>query len=557
MAQSTVAKPNPKTSNNLPDAAQLQKMIARFAPTELKVDTSKLSTGDQKALVKLIQASRIFDDIFMDQLWSKNRATYAQLKKDQSPLGRERQHYYWINKGPWSDLDEHKAFMSSVPARKPEGANFYPEDMTKDEFESWVKTLPDDQKQQATGFFTVIRRAANRKLTIVPYSEAHKADLQKCAQLLKEAAGATDNATLKDFLNKRADAFLSNDYYESDLSWMDLDAPLDITIGPYETYNDELFGYKAGYEAYVNLRDDEETAKLSFFGKHLQEIENQLPIDPKYRNPKLGAAAPIRVVNEIFSAGDGNHGVQTAAYNLPNDERVITQKGAKRVMLKNVQEAKFRTILQPIAKVLLSSEANKDLDFEWFFTHIVAHELTHGLGPHQITVNGRQTSPRQELKELYSAIEEAKADVTGLFALQILMDSGQAQGNLPSGADAERKLYTTFLASSFRTLRFGLKEAHARGMAVQLNYLMDKGGFRLDPSGHFSVDFSKIKGAVRDHDHDLLTLEAEGNYAGAKKMLDELSVIRPEVQRALDKLKDLPTDIEPKFVTADQLAPAK
>jgi hypothetical protein len=262
-------------------------------------------------------------------------------------------------------------------------------------------------------------------------------------------------------------------------------------------------------------------------------------------------------VNQIFGAGDGNHGVQTAAYNLPNDERVITQKGAKRVMLKNVQEAKFRTILQPIAKVLLSPEANKDLDFEWFFTHIVAHELTHGLGPHQINVSGRQTSPRQELKELYSAIEEAKADVTGLLALQTLMDSGQTEGKLPSGADAERKLYTTFLASSFRTLRFGLNEAHAKGMALQFNYLMDKGGFRLDPSGHFSVDFTKIKGAVRDLDHDLLTLEAEGNYAGAKKMLDELSVIRPEVQRALDKLTDVPVDIEPKFVTADQLAPAK
>src|SRR5437762_2449093 len=429
--------------------------------------------------------------------------------------------------------------------------------MTKDEFESWLNTLTDDQKQQATGFFTVISRNPNHKLNIVPYSNAYKADLQKCAQLLKEAASATDNNTLKDFLNKRADAFLSNDYYESDLSWMDLDAPLDITIGPYETYNDELFGYKAGYEAYVNLRDDEETAKLSFFGKHLQEIENQLPIDPKYRNPKLGAASPIRVVNEIFGAGDGNHGVQTAAYNLPNDERVITQKGAKRVMLKNVQEAKFRTILQPIAKVVLSPEANKDLDFEWFFTHIVAHELTHGLGPHQITVTGRNTSPRQELKELYSAIEEAKADVTGLFALQTLMDSGQAQGNLPSGVDAERKLYTTFLASSFRTLRFGVKEAHAKGMALQFNYLMDKGGFRLDPSGHFAVDFTKIKSAVRDLDHDLLTLEAEGNYAGAKKMLDELSVIRPEVQRALARLNELPTDIEPKFLTADQLAPAR
>src|SRR5213075_2917131 len=321
----------------------------RFAPTELKVDTSKLSAGDKKALTKLIAASRIFNDIFMDQLWSHDRATYAQLKKDQSPLGRERLHYFSINKSPWSDLDEHKAFIPGVPARKPEGSNFYPEDMTKDEFESWVKTLSDDQKQQAQGFFTVIRRDANRKLTIIPFSEAYKTDLQKCAQLLKEAANSTDNATLKDFLNKRADAFLSNDYYESDLSWMDLDAPLDITIGPYETYNDELFGYKAAFEAYINIRDEKESAKLSFFAQQLQNLENNLPEDPQYRNAKLGAIAPIRVVNEVFSAGDGNHGVQTAAYNLPNDDKVVQQKGAKRVMLKNIQEAKFKATLVPIS----------------------------------------------------------------------------------------------------------------------------------------------------------------------------------------------------------------
>jgi hypothetical protein len=391
-------------------------------------------------------------------------------------------------------------------------------------------------------------------LTIVPYSTEYRSDLQKAAGLLKEAAALTDNDSLKQFLIMRADAFLSNDYYQSDLAWMDLDAPLDITIGPYETYNDELFGYKAAYEAYVNIRDEKESAKLAAFSEHLQEIENNLPIDSRYRNPKLGAASPIRVVNQVFSAGDGNHGVQTAAYNLPNDERVIQQKGSKRVMLKNIQEAKFRTILAPIAAEVLAPADRQYLDFDSFFTHILAHELTHGLGPHQINVNGRSTNPRQELKELYSAVEEAKADVTGLFALQFLMDHDSP--TVPHGEDAERKLYTTFLASSFRTLRFGLKEAHARGMAVQFNYLLDKGGFKASPDGTFSVDFSKIKQAVRDLDHDLLTMEAVGDYSGAKQMLDSLGVIRPEVKRALDRLTHIPTDIEPIFVTAGQVAPA-
>ena len=298
--------------------------------------------------------------------------------------------------------------------------------------------------------------------------------------LLKEAATLTDNASLKKFLNSRADAFLSNDYYQTDMDWMDLDAPIDPTIGPYETYNDEIFGYKASYEAYINLRDDAESQKLGAFSKHLQEVENNLPIDPKYRNPKLGAAAPIRVVNEIFAAGDGAHGVQTAAYNLPNDDRVVAQKGAKRVMLKNVQEAKFNSVLLPIAKQVLPADEQRYVDFDLFFTHILTHELCHGLGPHEIEVNGRKTNPRVEIKELYSALEEAKADVTGLFALQYMFDHAKEMGLdslLKVDADSEKKLYITYLASAFRTLRFGTHEAHGKGMAVQVSYLIQRGAF--------------------------------------------------------------------------------
>ena len=400
---------------------QLQEMTGRFAPTPIRVDTSKLSTGDRQALVKLIQAGRIVDTIFMQQYWSGNPALYARLQKDQSALGKARLHYFWLNKGPWSDIDEFKAFVPLVPPRKPLGANFYPEDMDKAAFERWVASLPAADQEQAKGFFTVVRKGeAKDSFKLVPYSEEYKDDLTKAASLLREAAGLTDNPSLKKFLSTRADAFLSNDYYESDMAWMDLDAPLDITIGPYETYNDEVFGYKAAFEAYINLRDDQETGKLSAFTKNLQLIEDNLPIDPKYRNPKLGAAAPIRVVDQILSAGDGAHGVQTAAYNLPNDDRVVQQKGSKRVMLKNVQEAKFHSVLLPIARKTLAKNAMIDVNFDSFFTHILAHELMHGLGPHQIQVDGKDTNPREQLKELYSAIEEAKADVTGLFALQYL-----------------------------------------------------------------------------------------------------------------------------------------
>ncbi len=535
---------------NIPDLAQLDKMIARFTPTELRADVSKLSPGDRQALAKLIEASRVLDDIFLNQLWSGNQALYTSLRRDPTPLGKARLHYFWINKGPWSSLDDGIAFLPGVPEKKLPGANFYPEDMKRTEFEGWVKALPEAERQKAEGFFTVIRRDRIGRLKMVPYSQEYKSDLAKSARLLEEAAGLTENATLKKFLLARGAAFYSNDYYESDLAWMDLDAPIDITIGPYETYNDEIFGYKAAFEAYVNLRDDAETAKLKFFGDHLQEVENNLPIDPKYRNPKLGGLAPIRVVNEVFSAGDGEHGVQTAAYNLPNDERVVAQKGSKRVMLKNVQEAKFHSTLEPIAKRMLSAGSQKDLSFESFFTHILAHELSHGIGPQQIEVAGRHTSPRQEMKELYSPIEEAKADVTGLFMLQHLYDRKLIEG----GASAERKLYTTYLASTFRSLRFGLKEAHGKGMALQVNFLTDKGGFVARPDGTFEVDFAKIKGAVRELDHDLLTLEATGDYSGAKRMLDELGVIRPNMKKALDGLNAIPVDIEPVFVTANELA---
>jgi hypothetical protein len=530
-----------------PDLVNLEQMTKRFAPVTLHYDQSQLSPGDRQALTKLIEAARVLNLVFMDQLWAGDRALYGQLQKDATPLGKAQLHYFWLNKGPWSDLDGHTAFLPRVPERKPMGANFYPLDMTRGEFETWAKGLSKSQREQAEGFFTVIRREPGKlpakvpHLRAIPYSEAYSADLRRAAGLLREAAALTGNASLKKFLTLRADAFLSNDYYASDLAWMDLDAPLDITIGPYETYNDELFGYKAAFEAYITIRDDRETDRLKMFADHLQEVENNLPIDAKYRNPKLASSAPIRVVNEVYAAGDGAHGVRTAAFNLPNDERVVQQKGSKRVMLKNVQEAKFEVNLTPIAARVLPAAAKHDLSFDYFFMHILAHELSHGIGPHQIAIGGRSTSPRQELKELYSAIEEAKADATGLFMLQLLFD----RNLLPHGASAERELYTTFLASAFRSLRFGLVEAHGKGMALQFNYLTDKGAFVGHADGTFSVDQTKIKGAVRDLTHDLLTIEAEGDYAAAKRMLDTLGVIRPPMQRAIDSLQSIPVDIDP------------
>jgi hypothetical protein len=539
--------------------ADLDKMTQRFAPVELKADTSGLSAGDRKAIAKLIEAAQIVDTLQLRQRWEGNEALWAALQKDTSPLGKARAEYFWLNKGPWSIIDGHQSFLPAdiagikIPAKKPEGANFYPSGASKLALEQWINALPAKDKQDAQWFFTTIRSGSDGKFKTVKYSDEYKPELQKLSALLKEAAAATDNASLKKFLNLRADAFLSNDYLASDFAWMDLDSLVDVTIGPYETYNDELFGYKAAFEAYVNIRDQKETKKLDFFAKHMQELEDNLPLARQYRNPKVGAVAPMVVVNQVYGAGDGNMGVQTAAYNLPNDERIISQRGSKRVMLKNVQEEKFKATLTPIAKLVLRPQDQKDVDFNSFFTHILAHEITHGLGPHITKVNGKESTPRQDLKETYSTIEEAKADVTGLFALIYMMEKGQLKDTLGQGEAAERKLHITFLASAFRTLHFGLTDSHARGMAIQMNYLLDKGGFVSHGDGTFSVDFKKIRQAVIDLDREFLTIEATGDYAGAKKMMDKYVVIRPDVQKALDKMKSVPNDIRPSFPTAKAL----
>jgi Peptidase family M49. len=399
-----------------------------------------LSANDKIALQKIIEAAKLLDPLFLRQVWSGNDALEKKLLADKTAAGQLRLHYFYINDGPWSRLDSNEPFIEGVPKEKPPQAAYYPDDITRDEFNAWVQTLSEADKQKATGFFYVIRRGSDRKLTVVPYSQVYREYLEPAAKLLHEAAASTTNATLKDFLNKRADAFSSDDYYASDVAWMDLDAPIEITIGPYETYEDELFSYKAAFEAYVTLRDEAESAKLAKFSQYLQELENNLPFDPAYRNPKLGSASPIRVVNEVFSSGEGNNGVQTAAYNLPNDERVVKEKGSKRVMLKNVQDAKFHKTLVPISQVVLDPSQLDCLSFEAFFTHILTHELMHGIGPHNISVNGCATTVRLQLKELYSAIEEAKADITGLWALQYLIDKGVVDRKM------EQALYVTYLA---------------------------------------------------------------------------------------------------------------
>ena len=530
----------------MPATAELQRMAARFAPTEITADVSHLSPTDRRVLAKLVEASKIIDALFLRQVWSGNDAMLLDLVGNETPEGRARLHYFLINKGPWDRLDHHKPFVPGAP-KKPEGANFYPEGASKAELERWLQGLPEAERAQANGFFTTIRRGRNGSFSVVPYNVEYQNELARIATLLREAAALTTEPTLKAFLTKRADAFVSNDYYDSDVAWMELKSAIEPTIGPYEVYEDEFFNYKAAFESFITIQDEEESAKIQKFSGQLQDIENRLPIDPKYRNPKIAGMAPLVVVDEIFAAGDANRGVQTAAYNLPNDERVLKEKGAKRVMLKNVQDAKFAKTLLPISKVVLGNDDQAALAFDAFFSQIVVHELMHGLGPHNITVNGRETTVSKEMKEASSFLEEAKADISSLYALQFMIDKGVLPRNL------QDTLYTTFLASCFRSIRFGIAEAHGKGIAVQLNYLLDQGAFVVKPDGTFSVDKGKIKEGVIGLTHDIMTIQAEGNYQKAKELGDRLGVVRPPVQKLLDKLNDVPVDIEPRFTTAEKL----
>jgi len=530
----------------LPDAAGLNKLAAQYAPVELRLDLAKLPANELAALTRLVQAAEVIDGIFLQQDWAGNEALLLRLSADKSPEGQARLRYFLVQKGPWDRQKDYQPFLANVPAHPPE-ANFYPSSSTKEEVEKWIATLSGPEKEGAMGFYSVIRKTSDGKFRYIPYNVEYQNELERAARLLEEAAGLTQQPSLKKFLSARAAAFRSNEYVESDVAWMELDASIEPTIGPYETYEDQWFGYKAAFEAVIALRDDAETAKLSRFAAELQGLEDALPIDPKQRNPKLGALAPIRVVNQLYATGDAGHAVKSVAYNLPNDERVTREHGSKRIMLKNLQEAKFKMILVPIARAALAAADQKNVDFDAFFTFVLMHELMHGLGPHDIQVGGQKITARQALKETASAIEEAKADVAGMWAMQRLVE----KGTLPKAM--EKTMYVTYLAGAFRTLRFGTSDAHGKGMAVQLNYLLDHGGVTVGKDGAFAVDAAKMKEGLTGLTHDLMTLEATGDHDGAKKLLETQGVVRPEVQKLLGRLKAVPVDIDPVPVTAQGL----
>ncbi|RMH76739.1 MAG: peptidase [Calditrichaeota bacterium] len=533
---------------NHADIEYVKKQLAKFKPVEIGTDLSRLSESDRRALMKLVQAAQLMDEIFLRQVYHKNVAIREALNNSDNPQFAFLKDYFDINFGPFDRLEGDKPFIN-LDEPKPKGANYYPVDMTREEFEQWLETHPED-REAFTGYFTVIRRKGDA-LVAVPYSEEYRELLEPAAKLLREAAELTDNPSLKKYLTSRAEAFLSNDYFQSDMDWMDLrDHDLEVVIGPYEVYEDGLFNYKAAFEAFLTVVNHEDGRKLQKVGQFLDAMERRLPIPDEHKNFRRGKSSPIVVVDEVYTAGDTKAGVQTIAFNLPNDERVREKKGSKKVMLKNVIRAKYENISIPIMQRVLAEKDLQRVSADAFFYHVLLHEMVHGLGPGTIVKDGRETTVSRELKETYSVLEEAKADVVGLYQFPFMIEQGVFDKEL---AD---KLYASFVGGIFRSIRFGIESAHGGANAITFNYLMEKGAIRYDSqTGRFSVNDEVIESAIRDLSHDILMLQALGDYEGAKAFLAKYRRLSPELKEALSRLDDVPVDIRPIYPIERELRP--
>jgi hypothetical protein len=528
------------------EVSEMAAKVAKFAKVEIGVADGKIPASHRPVISKLVEAARIMDRLYFVQVARENPDWRAEIAKD--PKLADTLAYFDIMYGPWDRLDHDEPFWGGK--QKPEGATFYPEDLTKEQFEKWVADHPD-QKAAFAGYFTVVEREGEG-LVAVPYSKAYAEFLEPAAALLDEAATAAGDARLKKYLGSRAAAFRSNEYRDSDMDWMDLgDGDIEVVIGPYEVYEDRLFGYKAAFEAFVTLRDPADSAELSKIKALIPKMEAYLPLPDEHKNTNRGSESPISVVDVLFTAGDTRAGVQTLAFNLPNDEVVREKKGSKKVMLKNVAHAKFDGILMPIARKLLRESQLDKVSFDAFFNHTLVHETAHGLGPGKITVerDGKKvrTSVNEELKEQYSVIEEAKADTLGMYLNYLLVEEGLHP------AEFVENVYASFLGGFFRSVRFGAGEAHGKANIIQFNFLNERGAVVRDADGRYGYEAEKMRPAVEALARELLMIEALGDYDGARRFIEKYGQMPADLATALAGLTDIPTDIRASYPIEKQI----
>ena len=497
-----------------------------YATVPLKADLSAFDADGKRMIALLVQASEVMNDLYWKQSWDGDRA--ALLAKAPDAATRE---LIALNFGPWDRLNGDTPLLPGIGPR-PAGATFYPVDMTREEFEQ--ATLPDK-----TSWYTLLRRDDAGKLVTVPYHEAYRADLERAAALLREAARVSEDADFADYLAMRADALLSDDFQPSDLAWMDMKHnPVDIVIGPIENYEDQLFGYKAAYEGLVLVKDQEWSARLARFAAFLPELQRGLPVEGRYKAEKPGSDADLGAYEAVYYGGNANVGAKTIAINLPNDEQVQLKKGTRRLQLENVMQAKFDTIMVPIAKQLIAGDQLGNVTFDAFFQNTMFHEVAHGLGIKN-TLDGKGTVS-EALKDYASSFEEGKADVLGLYMVDALANKGELD---------KAKLmdnYVTFLAGILRSVRFGATDAHAKANMLRFNFFADHGAFARDAqTGRYRVDFDRMHEAMDALSEELLTIQGDGNYARAKQLTDTMGVVKPDLAADLEKLDTagIPVDV--------------
>jgi hypothetical protein len=499
-------------------------LLQKYVNVRLTTDLDQLSEKEKQMIPLLIEAAKVMDNCFWYEAYGDKDAFLNGLEAGSLKK------FARINYGPWDRLNGNEPFIEGVEA-KPLGANYYPNDMSKEEFEQ------SDLADKAS-LYTFVRRNEEGKLMTKPYRVQFEQEVKKVANLLQQAAALAEDAGLKNYLELRSEALLTDEYQPSDLAWMDMKTnTLDVVIGPIETYEDQLFGYKAAHEAYVLVKDQSWSERLAKYADFLPALQEGLPVDDAYKQEEPGTDADLNAYDVIYYAGDCNSGSKTIAINLPNDEEVQLQKGTRRLQLKNAMKAKFDKILMPISGVLIAEDQRKHITFDAFFSNTMFHEVAHGLGIKKL-IDGSGATVRESLKEHASALEEGKADILGLYMINQMHERGEITGDL-------HDYYVTFMASIFRSVRFGASSAHGKANMIRFNYFKEKGAFERLDDGTYRVNFDQLAVATNDLTELILTLQGDGNYDGAAKLVAEKAVINDQLQSDLDRLKEagIPVDV--------------
>jgi hypothetical protein len=536
---SSPAKNAQQRSAQMQVAPDLKQRLARFRQVQMPFHSEGLSEGEKKLVLQLVDASRCLEDIYWRQVDPEGLELYKSLMGSSNPQDAELRRYMWINGSRFDLLQNNQPFVGTKP--KFPGAGFYPQGMTRDQMESYVKQHPD-KKAELYSPTTVVRRHGD-DLEGVPYHVAYRSFLEPAAKDLRDAAELSSDAAFAKFLRMRADALLSDDYYASDIAWMELKRPkIDIIFAPYETYSDELMGIKATYGAAVMIRDEAESRRMETFQKYVADIQDALPVAAEYRPSKQGLQTPMEVVDAPFRTADLGHGYQAVADNLPNDPKLHAEKGSKKLFFKNFMDARVDYVIIPLSHYMMLPEQVAKVSGEGYLLGTIMHEICHGLGPDFAhNAQGEKISIREAIGPIYGGLEEAKADVVGMFALKWLVEHGV----LPK--EKLQEYYASYVAGNFRTLRFGAAEAHGQAEMMEFNYYLQHGGVRRLESGKYVVDYEKMPAEIESLAKELLEIEGTGDRKRAEAWFKKYDVIPQDLQASLDKAKNVPVDVDPIF----------